>query len=1038
MKSLSELSLVHNRLMLAVIVTMMLYGLFSYFNLPAQEDPSITIREAVVKTQYPGLPADKVELLITKTLEEAARKLPEVKEIRSVSMTGQSILHVQIQDRFFELEQIWDDLRDELEQVRNQLPEGTSTPLVNDNFGDVAVLTVALVADKSYPLGERFDMAQHIRDTMFKVDGVKRIDLLGVIPEQITIEFNNGKLAQMGLSPAQLVENLQQQNVIQPGGTVEANGTNYTIQPSGYFESVQAVAEALVAVPGQEETVPLKDIASISRRLVDPPSQTAFYKGERAIIFAIAKNDTTDVLEFTPAMEQLMAELNDTLPAGIALETITRQADVVELAVNGVSINVLETLAIVCAIVILFLGVRAGLIVGAIVPGVILLTIAVMALTGMVLERMSLATLIISLGILVDNGIVVAEDFKRRLELGETRDQAMHDCSRQLAFPLLTSSLTTILVFLPLMLAESPSGEYTRSVSLIILISLIISWILSQTITPYLCYHFILDTVKKAPQRESFNLSRLFNRLNPFYETLLRKVLHSRGLFMLGMLVLFGLGVFAMMQVPTKFFPDSDRSQILIYLDMPAGSSIKDTEATMQEIFARLDNKEQFPFVKKHVGYGGFGGPRFVLSLTPIDPEPSKGFIMIDVEKREHTTPTIDALRKMFADDFPAVFARVSKMFLGPSDSSKIDIQVKGPDKDLLFATAQKIEQLLASQPGAYDIRNDWENRVTQIKLDINQQKARRAGVSSSDIAQTLNTYFSGRIITQFYEGDDILPIVVQAAEDERYNLARIKSVNIYSQSRQVSVPLTQVAEIRFETGFARIARENLFRTITVEGKSHVHNAEELKPILAKEINELRASLPYGYEIEYDGVIEESQNSQQSLNKYLPLCLGLIVLLLIAQFRSYRKTLIIVFTIPLIVIGAALGLLIMRADLGFMVILGLYALAGIIVNNGIVLIERIDTEREELRSGNHPPPAESEAIVSASVRRLRPILMSAFTTILGLVPLMLSGDVLFYGMAAAIAFGLAIGTLLTLGVVPVMYSLLFKLTPKDAGRCRYS
>ncbi len=1038
MKSLSELSLVHNRLMLAVVVVMMLFGLFSYFNLPAQEDPSVTIREAVVTTQYPGLPADKVELLVTKTLEEAARKLPEVKEIRSVSMTGQSILHVQIQDRFFELEQIWDDLRDELEQVRNQLPEGTTTPLVNDNFGDVAVLTVALMADKSYPLGERFDIAQHIRDSMFKVEGVKRIDLLGVIPEQITIEFNNGKLAQMGISPAQLVESLQQQNIIQPGGTVDANGTNFTIQPSGYFESVAAVANALVAVPGQEETVPLKDIATISRKLVDPPNQTAFYKGERAIIFAIAKNDNTDVLKFTPAMEKLMAELNETLPAGITLETITRQADVVELAVNGVSINVLETLTIVCAVVILFLGVRAGLIVGAIVPGVILLTIAVMALSGMALERMSLATLIISLGILVDNGIVVAEDFKRRLELGETREQAMHDCSRELAFPLLTSSLTTILVFLPLMLAQSPSGEYTRSVSLIILISLIISWVLSQTITPYLCYHFIPETVKKDEQNETFNLSRLFNRLNPFYESFLRKVLHVRGLFMLGMVGVFALGVFGLTLVPTKFFPDSDRSQILIYLDLPAGSSIRETESAMQNIFKRLDNKQQFPFVNKHVGYGGFGGPRFVLSLTPVDPEPSKGFIMIDVGEREHTDPTINALRNMFADDFPGVFARVSKMFLGPSDSSKIDIQVKGPDKDLLFATAQKIEQLLANQPGSYDIKNDWENRVTQIKLDINQQKARRAGISSSDIAQTLNTYFSGRIITQFFEGDDILPIVVQAADDERYNLARIKSVNIYSQSRKVSVPLTQVADIRFETGFARIARENLFRTITVEAKSHVHNAEELKPILAEEINQLRASLPYGYEIEYDGVIEESINSQESLNKYLPLCLGLIVLLLIAQFRSYRKTLIIILTIPLIVIGAALGLLIMQGDFGFMVILGLYALAGIIVNNGIVLIERIDTERAEYQLSENLNIPESESVVSASVRRLRPILMSAFTTILGLVPLMLSGDVLFYGMAAAIAFGLAIGTFLTLGVVPVMYSLLFRLTPQSEGKCRYS
>ncbi|QJR80180.1 efflux RND transporter permease subunit [Alteromonas pelagimontana] len=1032
MKSFSQLSLQHNRLMLAVVFVLMGFGLFSYFSLPAQEDPTITIREAVVTTQYPGLPADKVELLITKTLEEAARKLPEIKEIRSISMTGQSILHVKIQDRYFELEQIWDDLRDELEQVQSDLPEGTSTPLVNDNFGDVAVLTVALVAEDSYTMGEQFDIAQHVRDSLFRIEGVKRIDLLGVLPEQIVIEINNSKLAQMNMSPAQLVDMLQQQNIIQPGGTVDTHGTNYTIQPSGYFQSVEAVANALIAVPGQQETMLLKDIATIKRQPVDPPTRTAWYNGRKTIVFAIAQNDHVDVLKFSPQMEALIDELNQTLPAGFSLETITRQADVVEQAVNGVSINVLETLAIVCAVVILFLGVRAGLIVGAIVPGVILLTIAVMAFSGMVLERMSLATLIISLGILVDNGIVVAEDYKRRLEDGESKEDALANCSRSLAFPLLTSSATTILAFLPLMLADSAAGEYTRSISIIILVSLLVSWLLSQTITPYLCYHFISAKAVKNHDEKGIDLTDLFAKINPFYEVLLRKILNFRITFMALMVLLFLLGGFGLSQVPAKFFPDSDRSQILIYLDLPAGSSIRETEQVLQRVFHQLDDKERFPHVKKHVGYGGFGGPRFVLSLTPVDPEPSKGFIMVDVGERKYAQPTINALREMFAAEYPGVFAQVTKMFLGPSDSSKIEIQVKGPDKDLLFQTAQKMEHLLQNLPGSFDIKNDWENRVTQIKLDISQQKARRAGVSSSDIARTLNTYFSGRVISEFLEGDDVLPIVIRANDNERFNLARIESVNIYSQSRNVSVPLTQVAEIRYETGFSRISRENLFRTITVEAKSHIYNAEEMVPKLADAVAKLRQQLPYGYVIEYDGVIEESATSQASLNKYLPMCLGLIILILIAQFRSYRKTLIILFTIPLIIIGAALGLLIMQGNFGFMVILGLYALAGIIVNNGIVLIERIDTERDDIvrEKGDTGRKEEAEAVIQASVRRLRPILMSTFTTILGLLPLMLSGDVLFYGMASAISFGLAIGTVLSLGVVPVLYSLMFSLQPE--------
>ncbi|GGW81362.1 efflux RND transporter permease subunit [Alteromonas halophila] len=1021
--SLSQLSLKQNRLMLAIVSLLMAFGLYSYITLPAQEDPSITIREAVVTTTFPGLPADKVELLITKTLEEAARKLPEVDEIRSVSMTGQSIMHVKIQDRYFALEQIWDDLRDELEQVQGDLPSGTSAPLVNDNFGDVAVLTVALLMDSSYTEGERTDYAQHIRDNLFKIDGVKRIDLLGVLPEQITIKVNNSKLAQTNLSPNQLISILQQQNIIQPGGTVDANGQNFAIQPSGYFETVDDVRNALITVPGEQESFLLRDIADVQREVVDPPSRTAYFNGEKAIVFAIAKNAHVDVLKFTPDMEREIAALNATLPAGMQLDIITRQAEVVENAVNGVSINVLQTLAIVCSVVVLFLGLRAGLIVGAIVPGVILITIAVMAFSGMVLERMSLATLIISLGVLVDNGIVVAEDFKRRLEDGEAREQALANSSRSLSFPLLTSSLTTILVFLPLMLADSVAGEYTRSISLVILISLLVSWLLSQTITPYLCYHFIPPP--KGKDEEKAGVSHYFTKLNPLYESGVRRLLNYRALFLLVMVGLFFVGGYGLSKVPAKFFPDSDRAQVLVYLDLPAGSSIRETNRTLESVFARLDNREHFPHIMKHVGYGGFGGPRFVLSLTPIDPEPSKGFVMIDVGERKHVAATIDSLRAMFARDFPSVSARVTKMFLGPSDSSKIDIQVKGPDKDKLYRTAGDIEAILNQLPGTYDIKNNWENRVTQIKLDINQQKARRAGISSADISQTLNTYFSGRGISEFLEGDDILPIVVRGRDSERFDLSRIKSVNIFSQSRNTSVPLTQVAEIRYETGFSRIARENLFRTITVEAKNALHNAEEMVPMIDADIQALRDTLPYGYEIEYDGVIEESAKSQRSLNEYLPLCISIIVLLLVAQFRSYRRAAIIMLTVPLIIIGAAMGLIVMQGNFGFMVILGLYALAGIIVNNAIVLIERIDAEREELgEDGDH-----AEAVVTASVRRLRPILMSAFTTILGLVPLLVSGDVLFYAMASAIAYGLAVGTILSLGVVPVLYSLFFRLQP---------
>ena len=1022
--NISGLSLTYNRLLLAVVLSLMIFGGYSYFNLPAQEDPKVTVREAVVSTYLEGFPAERVELLITKTLEEAIQNLPQVKEIRSISLMGQSIIHVQLEDKYTQLDQYWDNMRQEIDLVLDQLPQGTSTPRINDSFGDVAVMTVALLAHDSISWGDRFDVAQHIRDFMFAVPGTKRVDILGIQPEQVVIEVANAKLAQLGVAPTLIIQALQQQNVIRSGGSIDASGTNLTLQPTGNYESVEDISNTLISVPGLEQSIVLKDIAQVSRRAVDPPVRTAYFNGRQAVIFAIAKDDDSDVLSFTPKMETLINELGQSIPAGYELSTVTRQADVVEAAVTGVSFNVVQTLSIVSAVVVLFLGFRTGMIVGSIVPSVILITISVMAFSGMALERMSLATLIIALGVLVDNGIVVAEDFKRRLEEGESRIHALEQCGRTLAIPLLTSSLTTILVFLPLMLAQSASGEYTRSVSLVILIALLVSWFLSLSVTPLLCYHFVeaKSHEQQGSVRKRINL--VFDKLNPTYEYALRGVLKHRFIFLMVMVGLFFLGGFGMSQVPVKFFPDSDRSQVLIYVDLPAGSSMRETDDIIRRVTADLDDELKFPFVQKHVAYGGFGGPRFVLSLTPIDTEPHKAFFILDVGDRQNTQPTIDAARALFASDYPSVSTRVTKMFLGPSDSSKIDIQIKGPDAEFIYQKALEIESILRNLDGTYDIRNDWENRVTQIKININQQQARRTGVSSQDIAQSLQSYFSGLVVTEYREGDDILPVLIRAPVSERFDLDRLETVTVYSSGLERNIPLMQVATLEYDIGFARIARENMFRTVTVEAKNALMNAEDMVPLMEAPLQALRKTLPYGYTIEYDGVIADSKSSQASLNKNLPLCIAVIVLLLVGQFKSFRRTAIILMTIPLIIIGAAVGLLVLQGNFGFMVILGLYALAGIIINNAIVLIDRIDIDISAL-DDPHNEQAKFEAMVSACVRRLRPIIMSTSTTILGLMPLILGQDALFYAMSGAIAFGLAIGTVLTLGVVPVLFALFF-------------
>ena len=700
--NLSDIGLRYNRLVMTIVLSLMLFGGISYFTLPAQEDPSIKIREAVITTHFPGMPAEKIELLVTKTIEEGVRNVDEVEEIRSISMQGTSVVYVDLYDRYFDLDQIWDKVRNELDKIQNDLPDGTQPHFINDNFGDVAILTVALQASDGILMGDMFDMAQHARDMIYTVDGTQSVSILGAQQENIVIEVSDVKAAQLGVSPSQFVETLQQQNVIRSGGTVNLDGKSFNIVPSGDFTSIQSLKEVIFTLPNTNNSIRLEDIATVYRSIQSPAFQTAYFNGERAIVLAVAKSERFSVTEYTPRLEKMLQALEQQMPAGLSLNVITRQADQVNEAVNGVSINVIQTLTIVLGVVILFLGVRIGLIVGAIVPAVVLIVLAVLNFTGMALERMSLATLIISLGLLVDNGIVVAEDFKKRLENGEKRRDIVSEIGRTLAIPLLTSSATTMLVFLPLMLAESDSGEYTRSVSIVIIYSLTTSWLLSLMVTPYLCYLFIKDveTDNKKVGIQA-RVAGFFDLIIPVYKAILHFVLKYRAFtIVLTVLLFIGAGA-AMSIVPVKFFPDSDRAQVLAYIDLPAGSSMHETEAVLDTLFGVLDDKQRYPHVENYAAYGGFGGPRFVLSLTPITPEASKAFVMLNLSDRAYQNETMQKLREDFADGrFPMINARVTKMFLGPSDSNKIDVQVIGPDKDYIYNTALKIEQVFRNLNG--------------------------------------------------------------------------------------------------------------------------------------------------------------------------------------------------------------------------------------------------------------------------------------------------------------------------------------------------
>lgn len=607
--NLSILALRFQSAVFLIVGLLMIYGLYSYFNLPAREDPEILVREAVVVTTYPGLDAARVEMLVTKPLEEAMTTLPQLKEIRSTSMDGVSIIHPVIDDKYTDLGQIFDQLREKIQDATPNLPVGTNTPFINDDFGDVAIITLALWGD-GYEQSRLYDYAQHLRDQMLSIPGTKKIEIVGAQAEQIFIEYQDAVASQIGISPQDFIGAIQTQNIILPGGQIDTGNTAFILSPTGDYRSLADIEATLLNVPGADGLVRLGDIAKVRRGYVDPPRNKAFFNGKEAVVLTLAMRSDQSVLNYSKRASEKIDGLRETLPVGLNFDVITYQADQVSNAVYGVSINMLQTLAIVLIVVIIFLGVRTGLIVGSIIPAVLLATLGIMGVFGMQLERMSLATLIISLGLLVDNGIVISEDFKRRLGEHGDRDLALKKTSSELALPLLASSFTTIAVFLPLLIAETASTEYTRSISQVILISLSISWVFAMTVTTTLCYHFVQvspETLPNGSMRARSLTERIFSGAEAVYGKILSVIIHLRWFYAAFMVLLLILCGMLMGTIDQKFLPESDRAQILVYVDLPAGVTERTTQARLEEMMEIVADKERYPDILSSAAYEGLG-----------------------------------------------------------------------------------------------------------------------------------------------------------------------------------------------------------------------------------------------------------------------------------------------------------------------------------------------------------------------------------------------------------------------------------------------
>jgi len=1019
MGNVASYAIRNGRFTLFALIALFFAGVATYFTLPSQEDPEITIRAASVTALFPGMSAERIEQLIVKPIEEAAKQIPEVTDITSTASTGRALVIVEVGDKYFDLTPIWSNLRNKMEDLKTDLPSGTAGPFVNDDYGRVAVATLAL-SGAEFSMAELRQTARSLRDEIGALPLVSQVDLYGVQNERIWLIADQSYMDQLGVSPQGVVASLTGQNIILPGGSIAADGRRIVIEPTGNFVSVEEIGNVPFDLPNGG-IVYVRDLFTIERGYVDPPERPSYFNGTPSIMLGVAMVSGSNIGDFGIALEAKLAEERLDFPLGMQLDFSTYQPPLVVASVAEASSNLLQTVAVVLVVVILFLGVRTGLIVGSIVPLAILCTLLGMSLWGIPLHRISIAAIIIALGLLVDNGIVIAEDIKRRLEEGSDRLAACLAAPQELGMPLLSSSLTTILAFMPLYLAESAVGEFVGALAQVLFLSLIASWILSIAVTPTLCY-WLLEPSKTGGRAE--NAVSAYDTLPyRFYRQILSLILANRLLFVALMVGVFLLALVGMGYVTPRLMPPSDRAQFVVHVELPTGTDVNETIRVTDNFLAWLSDEGVNPNVVQHTAYVADGGPRFFLAMSPTDPVPHKAFVLVDMTELDSVHPMMAKVSDYFRDQVPEAQGRPETLFFGTTPPGTVDLQIVGPDIWQLYEIGNKLEQVFRTVAGAKDIRTNWGAPVVKVLVEVDQDRARRAGVTSKDVADALASYFDGLTVTDFRDGDTVIPVKIRAAEDQRNELDSLRSITVYSSARSVAVPLIQIADIEGILEPFEIHRFNQERGLKVSAIQPDLQAAEFYGQLLPALDQLE--LPRGYSIEVQGELKESASATNALFAYLPHCAAGILVLLVWQFNSFRRPAVIGFTIPLIVIGAAAGLLSTGAFLDFNAILGLLSLGGILINNGIVMIEKIDLEREEGRS-------VQDAVVSSALVRARPIIMTTLTTILGLMPLMLFGGELWFAMTVVIASGLAVGTILTLGVVPVLYSLFFDF--KRSGR----
>jgi multidrug efflux pump subunit AcrB len=1018
--NIAEASINKRTITLVFTFLLVVLGVWSYLQLPRLEDPEFTIKDALIITPYPGASAQEVSDEVTDLIERAAQQLGQVERVVSRSERGRSTVTVTIRDQFGknELPQVWDELRRKVSDAQRQLPPGAGPSLVLDDFGDVFGIFYAITGP-DYSDAQLNEVAKLFRRELLLVNDVKKVEIFAAQQEVIYVEISRDRSAQLGISPEEIHRVLREQNLVAPSGFIDAGPSRLAISPTGEIRNVADLENLIIRHGnGQSgELVYLKDIATVRRGYQEPPSTILRYDGKPAVGLGISTVSGGNVVTMGDAVQRHIRSLGSKIPLGVELHKISFQADTVTESINDFVMNLAQAVVIVIIVLLIFMGLRSGLIIGAILLITICGTMIVMNFWGLTLERISLGALIIALVMLVDNAIVITEGMLIAIQRGADRMKAAKDIVTQTAVPLLGSTAIAILAFGAIGLSNDSTGEYCRSLFDVLLIALAISWITAITITPLFGFLFLkadpVDSKNTAPK------DPYAGAIFQGYKKILLLCMGHRWLTIVAMVGLLALALFGFRFLENSFFPDSTRPQFMIDTWAPSGTRLDETQRRTAEMEKYLKTVPGITHVTTCVGQGTL---RFLLTYAPEQFDSSYAQFLVDVKDHSKINEILPEVRKHLSENFPESQIVTRRFLLGPGAGGRIQIRFSGPDYAQLRLLADQAVQVLQQTGGAQGVRIDSREQVPVLRPQFSEVQARLTGITRTDLGAALESAFSGRRIGIYREGDDLIPIVARAPAAERLDPDSIRDVQIFSPVVGRSIPIKQIVS-GFETDLEDpiIMRRNRQPTITVHADQINGLASTLFARVRDQVEAIK--LPRGYTMEWGGEHEDSSKAQAALAGTIPAFVLLMVLIVVCLFNSLRITAIIWLTVPLSLVGVVIGLLVFNQPFGFMALLGALSLSGMLIKNAIVLIDEINAQ---LKSGIEP----WNAVVDASVSRVRPVSMAALTTVFGLIPLVF--DVFFGAMAVTIIVGLLFASILTLIVVPVLYVTFFRFRPAKA------